>query len=56
MNHMASEGRLTLLLWLLVLAAGLVVTIGLPAAFTVLTDTVQLALGAISRGESHVGT
>jgi len=46
MNDMVGA-RLMLLAWLLVLAAGLVVTIGLPAAFTALIDTVQLALGAI---------
>ncbi|HEU0166506.1 MAG TPA: hypothetical protein VFS62_01930 [Chloroflexota bacterium] len=39
--------KVMLLAWLLVLAAGLVVTLGPPAAFSVLTDTIQLAQSAI---------
>ena len=35
-----------LLAWLVVMAVSLAVTIGLPAAFTVLTDTAQLLVGA----------
>ena len=44
---MSIESRLFVMAWLLALAAGLVVTVGLPAAFTVLADTVQLGLSAL---------
>ena len=44
---MALEGRLLIVVWLLTLTAGLLVTIGLPAAFTVLADTFQLARSVV---------
>ena len=44
---MSIEGRLFVMAWLLLMAAGLVATVGLPAGLGVLTDMVQLALGAV---------
>jgi len=44
---MEVESRMLLLAWLVVMAVSLAVTIGLPAAFTLLTDTAQLLLTAV---------
>ncbi|MBV9120743.1 MAG: hypothetical protein JOZ39_08530 [Chloroflexi bacterium] len=44
---MTVESRILIALWLLVLAAGLLVTIGLPTAFSLLTDTAPAVLGAV---------
>jgi hypothetical protein len=53
---MSIEERLIAIAWLVALSFGLVVTLDLPAAFSVLTDTAQLTwqlavTSVVARGE-----